>query len=250
MIRIVIPMAGLGSRFVKAGYTLPKPLIEIYGRPMIEYVVKNLTPAAPHRFIFICQKEHLEKYGLRERLEALAPGCAVIAIDYLTRGTACTVLLAKEFINNADPLIIANSDQYVDADVDAFIAEAQKTDGALMTLRSQNPACSYVRLDENGFVTEVREKQVISDVANVGVFAFSHGADYVAGAEEMIARNETFNNEFYVAPVYNVLIRSGKRYTCFHVGAYGDGVYNLGTPEDLKTFTEDPFSAEIRRRID
>jgi len=94
MMNIVIPMAGRGSRFANAGYDMPKPLIDIYGHPMVEYVIRNVTPREAHRFIFICQEEHLEKFGLAERLEAIAPGCVIIPINYITEGAACTVLLA------------------------------------------------------------------------------------------------------------------------------------------------------------
>ena len=121
MLNIVVPMAGKGSRFVKAGYKMPKPLIDVYGRPMIEYVTKNITPITEHRFIYICQQEHLEKYRLAEKLRQIAPRSIIIPIDYITEGAACTVVLAEKYIDNDDSLMIANSDQYVDCNINSYI---------------------------------------------------------------------------------------------------------------------------------
>ena len=111
---VLIPMAGAGSRFEKAGYTFPKPLIEVNGKPMIQTVVENLNIDARH--IFIVQKSHCEKYNLKNMLNVIAPGCKVVEVDGITEGAACTTLLAKEFINNDEPLLMANSDQFVDWD--------------------------------------------------------------------------------------------------------------------------------------
>ena len=169
MLNIVVPMAGRGSRFAQAGYKMPKPLIDIYGHPMIEYVVKNIRPEQEHRFIFICQQEHLEKYDLANTLEHIAPGCAVVTVDHITEGAACTVLLAERYINNDDPMMIANSDQYVDTDINEYLTAMGDHDGLIMTMPANHPKWSYIRYDENGFVTLVREKEVISDQATVGI---------------------------------------------------------------------------------
>src|ERR1044072_4691935 len=122
MLTIVIPMAGRGSRFADAGYTTPKPLLPIHGVPMIEVVVRNLRPSVPARFVFICQREHLAAYDFEQRLREIAPGCAIVAIDGVTEGAACTVLLAESEIDPHDVLVIANSDQWVDVDFDAHLA--------------------------------------------------------------------------------------------------------------------------------
>ena len=109
MLNIVIPMAGRGSRFVNAGYELPKPLIEIHGHAMIECVAKNITPKMEHRFIFLCLAEHLEKYNLEYKLKNFVKNCEIVSVDKVTEGAACTVLLAEKFIDNDDALMIANS---------------------------------------------------------------------------------------------------------------------------------------------
>lgn len=237
MLNIVVPMAGRGSRFANAGYVLPKPLIDIYGHPMIEYVVRNISPLQEHRFIFICQQEHLEKYGLEQELERMAPGCAVVAVDHITEGAACTVLLAEQYIDNDNPMMIANSDQYVDTDINEYLMTMGDYDGLIMTMPSNHPKWSYISYDKNGFVTLVREKEVISDQATVGIYNYRHGRDFVKYAKQMIEKNIRVNGEFYVAPVYNEMIAAGMKLVYKDVGAK---MHGLGTPEDLEKFLHNP----------
>lgn len=236
MLNIVIPMAGRGSRFAKAGYVLPKPLIEINGKPMIQIVTDNLRPLCEHRFLYLCLEEHIEKYHLRERLGEVSPGCVVVPVSQVTEGAACTVLLAEHEINTQDPLMIANSDQYVDIDINSYLAAGEKADGLIMTMTAEDPKWSYVRIDGKNRVCEVREKEVISSEATVGIYNFSHGRDFVEAAHEMIDRNIRVNNEFYVAPVYNQLIAQEREIGYYNVGSERHGMYGLGIPEDLEYF--------------
>ena len=245
MIQIVIPMAGRGSRFQKAGYELPKPLIEIHGHPMVEYVVRNVTPSAEHRFIFLCLQEHLDQYPLREALHRMAPGCVIVPVREVTEGAACTVLLAEKYINNDDPLMIANSDQYVDRPIDGYLAALGENDGLIMTLPSQAPNCSYIRYDDDGYVTLVREKEIISPEATVGIYNFARGRDFVRAAKEMIRKNIRTNNEFYLAPVYNEMIDEGKKIVFQNVGRVDENVFGLGIPEDLMKFERNPVSRTV-----
>ena len=233
MLNIVIPMTGRGSRFARAGYRSPKPLIDVAGQPMIARVTENVRPRCAHRFIYICQEEHLAAYHLEETLRDIAPGCEIVPIGYVTEGAACTVLLAAPLIDSADPLMIANSDQYVDADINAYLAAQGESDGLIMTMPSQDPNCSYIRTDAAGRVTLVREKERISGEATVGIYNFRHGADFVAAAQSMIRKDIRTNGEFYVAPVYNELIEAGKDIVYHNVG---NTVHSLGTPEDLNAF--------------
>lgn len=238
MLNIVIPMAGAGSRFAKVGYPDPKPLIPVHGTPMIKVVIDNLRPASPHRFIFICQKAHVAKYGLTDKLATWAPGSALVEIDGLTDGAACTVLAAKSLINDDNELMIANSDQYIDYPIDDYLAALSENclDGIIMTMKAKDPKWSFVGLDNGGLVTTVVEKQVISDEATVGIYNFRKGEDFVHGAEAMIAADLRVNNEFYVAPVYNQLISEGQRVGIVNVGEDGSGMHGLGTPADLESF--------------
>jgi NDP-sugar pyrophosphorylase family protein len=238
MLNIVIPMAGYGSRFSQAGYTLPKPLIDTKGKPMIEVVLKNLTPATPHRFIIICQNAHLRDYPLREAILEISPTAEIIGIDGVTEGAACTVLLAKQLINNDNPLMIANCDQYVDISIDDYLAAMEKGvyQGFIMTMTADDPKWSFIQYDASGLVNRVVEKQVISNEATVGIYNFSSGKDFVDAAETMIANNDRVNNEFYVAPVYNYLYTTGKRTGYMNIGSERNGMYGLGIPADLEFF--------------
>lgn len=239
-------MAGRGSRFSAVGYQDPKPLIPVGASPMIKVVIDNLTPSRPHRFVFICQAEHVAAYGLREKLESWAPGCAIVEIDGVTEGAACTVLKARDLIG-ADPIMIANSDQYVDLDIDDYLAAQDGLDGLIMTMRADDPKWSFVGLDENGDrVTRVVEKEVISNEATVGIYNFASGADFVRAADEMIAADRRVNGEFYVAPVYNELITAGQQIGIYNIGAEADGMYGLGTPADLDLFLSLEISAPLR----
>jgi NDP-sugar pyrophosphorylase family protein len=237
MLNILIPMAGKGSRFADAGYAFPKPLIDVHGRTMIEVVTRNLKPKSDHRFIFICQREHYEKYDLYNILKnATGNNFEVIQINGVTEGAACTALLAKQYINGDDELLIANSDQFIDCDINDFIddARAGSWDGFIMTFEASHPKWSYARTDETGRVIEVAEKKVISKNATVGIYYYRRGADFVSAAEAMILKNIRHNNEFYVCPVYNEFILAGKR-----VGIHDipEGhMHGLGTPEDLQAF--------------
>ena len=231
---VLIPMAGAGSRFAEQGYTFPKPLIEVGNKPMIQVVVDNLNIDA--HFIFIVQKEHYLKYNLETVLNMVAPGCTIVQTEGITQGAACTTLLAKEYINNEEPLIIANSDQFVEWNSNevlyAFTTEG--VDGGILTFQSTHPKWSYARLDDDGFVCEVREKQPISTNATVGIYYWSRGSLYVNSAERMIEKDIRTNNEFYVCPVFNELILDGGKIRVKNIEE--SGMWGLGTPEDLTHF--------------
>lgn len=243
MLNIVIPMAGLGSRFANAGYTDPKPLIPVQGVPMIRLVIENMRPAQPHRFIFICQQAHVAAYGLQDKLSQWGgPGALVVAIDGVTQGAACTVLAAREHIDDDHPMMVVNSDQWCDVEVDDYLATMASSglDGLIMTMTAHDPKWSFVGLDAGGLVQRVVEKQVISDEATVGIYNFRRGADFVRAADAMIAAGERVNNEFYVAPVYNRLIAEGQRVGIHNIGAEAAGMYGLGIPADLDLFKSLP----------
>ena len=227
-------MAGAGSRFATMGYTFPKPLIEVRGKPMIQVVVENLNVEA--NFTFIVQKEHYDKYNLKYLLNLIAPNCQIVQVDGVTQGAACTTLLAKEFINNDNPLVMANSDQYVEWNSNnvMYSFQADEIDGGILTFKATHPKWSYAKLDDNGFVSEVAEKKPISDNATVGIYYWKRGSDYVKYAEQMIEKNIRTNGEFYVCPVFNEAILEKKRIKVAHV----DNMWGLGTPEDLNYFKE------------
>jgi len=233
-LNVLIPMAGAGSRFEKAGYTFPKPLIEVRNKPMIQVVVENLNIKA--NFIYIVQKSHREKYNLDTLLNLITPGCKVIEVEGLTEGAACTALLAKEYINNNSSLFFANSDQFVEWDSNEFMYKMNETnaDGGIVSFEATHPKWSFAKVDEKGLVTEVAEKNPISNIATVGYYFWKHGSDFVKYAEQMIEKNIRVNNEFYVCPVFNQAIEDGKEIRTFNI----DKMWGLGTPEDLKYYLE------------
>lgn len=229
---VLIPMAGEGSRFANAGYTFPKPLIEVNGQPMIQLVKNNLNIES--RFIFLVRKEHYEKYNLKYMLNLIAPNCEIVIVDCLTKGAACTTLLAKDLINNNDPLLIANSDQFLEwnSSETLYAFGADEIDGGIVTFEAVSPKWSFVKLGEDGFVSEVAEKKPISNIANTGIYFWRRGRDYVKYAEQMIEKNITVNGEFFVAPVFNEAIADGKKFRIKNC----EKMWGLGTPEDLEYF--------------
>lgn len=242
-VNILVPAAGLGSRFTAAGYTFPKPLIEVNGKPMLQIVVDNLMERlsiyVEVYFIFLLQKEHIKKYDLTDMIERICPSSKIIEVDGITEGAACTTLLAKGIFDCDDPLIIANSDQYVEWFPKEFknpfeSFDSDGVDAGILTFRAVHPKWSYARLDEEGFVAEVAEKKVISDLATVGIYYWKRGSDYVKYAEQMITKNIRTNNEFYVCPVFNEAIADGKKVRVNNIKR----MWGIGTPEDLKTYLE------------
>lgn len=233
-LQILIPMAGAGSRFEKAGYSFPKPLIEVLGKPMIQLVVENLNIEA--QYIYIVQKSHNEKYNLEYLLQLITPNCEIIQVEGLTEGAACTTLLARNLIDNDKSLLIANSDQYVEWNSSetlySFMSEG--IDGGIVTFNATHPKWSYVKTNLNGFVEEVAEKKPISDIATVGIYYWKKGSDYVKYADRMINKNIRTNGEFYVCPVFNEAIQDNKKFKTKKI----DKMWGLGTPEDLNSFLE------------
>ena len=225
-------MAGAGSRFQQAGYTFPKPLIDVEGKPMIQLVVENLNIEA--NYIFVVQKEHRIKYNLDTLLNLIAPNCKIVEVDGITEGAACTALLAKDFIDNENPLFFANSDQFVEWDSNEFMYKMNETeaDGGIVTFKATHPKWSFAKINSEGFVTEVAEKNPISDIATVGVYYWKRGSDYVKYAEQMKEKNKRVNNEFYVCPVFNEAIEGGSKIRIFEI----EKMWGLGTPEDLEVF--------------
>lgn len=232
--KILIPMAGEGSRFAKEGYTFPKPLIDVNGKPMIQVVIENLDFDAT--YIFLVRKEHLQKYtGLKTTLDRITNGkFEIVEVDGLTEGAACTTLLAKHLIDDDEELLIANSDQVMSYSIENFklLKSLTTVDGIIFTFNALHPKWSFVKVNSRGVITELQEKNPISNIATCGVYWYRRGSEYVKYAEQMISKNIRVNNEFYVAPVYNEYIMDGKTLIPFYV----DKMYGIGTPEDLNTY--------------
>lgn len=234
-LNVLIPMAGAGSRFIQAGYTFPKPLIQVIDKPMIQVVVENLRLEA--NFIFVVQKSHREQYNLDTMLNLISPNCKIVEVDGITSGAACTALAAKKYINDDAPLFFANSDQYVDWDPIEFMYKMQETqaDGGIVTFKATHPKWSFAKANALGVITKVAEKNPISDDATVGYYYWKHGCDFVKYAEQMIDKNVRVNNEFYVCPVYNEAIEDSKIIRKYEAKS----MWGLGTPEDLQYYIKE-----------
>ena len=232
--KILIPMAGEGSRFAKEGYTFPKPWIDVNGKPMIQVVVENLDFDA--EYIFVVRKEHLKKYeGLEKTLYRITNNnCKIVEVDSLSEGAACTALLAKNLIDCDDDLLIANSDQVIEYSSVNFktLKTMTNVDAIVFTFNSVHPKWSFVKTNSRGIVSEVAEKLPISDIATCGIYWYKKGSDFVKYAERMIEKNIRVNNEFYIAPVYNELILDKKTLIPYFVHE----MYGIGTPEDLNFY--------------
>tara|TARA_R110002126_G_scaffold219834_1_gene365221 strand:- start:97 stop:813 length:717 start_codon:yes stop_codon:yes gene_type:complete len=232
--KVLIPMAGEGSRFAKEGYTFPKPLIDVNGKPMIQKVVENLDFDC--EYVFLVRKNHIEKYpGIISTLERITNGrFSYVLVDELTEGAACTALLAKDLINNDESLLIANSDQIISYSKENFltIKTMAAVDGIVFSFNAVHPKWSFVKMNSRGFVTEVAEKKPISNVATCGIYWYRKGSDFVRYAEQMIEKDIRVNNEFYIAPVYNELVEDGLSLIPFYVHK----MHGIGTPEDLNYY--------------
>lgn len=240
MINIVVAIAGEGKRFRDAGYAVPKPFIDVKGKTMLERALDNLYIPGT-RFIVIARSAHLNEY--KEVISALQKKYEIelLTIDMLTAGMVSTILFAAHLISTDDPLVVTGCDQVVDIPMEDFIRDAQKRNvgGSLMTFYATHPKWSYVEINDNGDAIRVKEKEPISTHANVGIYYFAHGKDFVQAASQMIAQNDRVNNEFYVAPVYNYMIKNGIKVGIYEIKE--SQMHGLGTPEDLEEFIRMPF---------
>jgi NDP-sugar pyrophosphorylase family protein len=230
-------MAGLGSRFASAGYVLPKPFIDVDGKPMIVQVMENLKePDA--KFVLLARKEHIESNANLIKQIQSQFNATFVSIDKLTEGTACTVLFARSLLSPQEPVVVANSDQIIDDCFSQFIhdARSRNLDGSILTFidRELNPKWSFAKIDAEGLVTEVQEKKAISEFATVGIYYFKRADELVDSIIQMIIENDRVNNEFYTCPVYNYLIRQGKKVGIFNIDQ--SQMHGIGTPEDLNAY--------------
>jgi NDP-sugar pyrophosphorylase family protein len=236
-VNIVMPMAGRGSRFASQGIATPKPLIDVLGKPMYAWATESLPLSLASRIIFICLREHLDGSGLeadiRARYGHLSP--VIVPLDGVTEGQACTVLTARQWIDDDQPLLIFNADTWCRATLDQTLPATPKSvAGILGVFRAEGDRWSFARTDSTGRVVETAEKRRISDLACTGLYHFGRGDLFVDYAERMIRADDRVNREFYVAPVYNRMIADGLDVRVdVAVEAWA-----LGTPEDLKIFLD------------
>ena len=234
-LNILIPMAGEGSRFKINGYEVPKPLIEVDGEPMIKQAMSTLNLEGRHIFVTRKYENDSNNKKLRKTLKEISPNCIILEIDKITNGSAETCLIAKDYINNSDELIITNCDQLMEWDSTLFKNFIKgKMDGAVVTYTSKDPKNSFVELGENDKAKKIVEKDVISDTALIGLHYWKKGSDFVDSVEDMIKNDIRYKNEYYVAPTYNSLIKKGKDIKVYHLGE--NQYIPVGTPSDLNLY--------------
>ncbi len=234
-VNIVIPMAGRGSRFSQTGVHVPKPLIEVRGRPMYAWALASLPLELCERLIFICLREHLDASDLvsdiHRRYGQFNP--EIIALDEVTQGQACTVLKAETLIDSDDPLLVYNADTYCRTSLAERLPRLlSEADGGLGVFHAPGDQWSFARTDANGRVVETAEKKRISDWASTGLYIFRRGSDFARHVRQMIADNQFTRGEFYIAPIYNSMIQAGAKI----VIEPAEEVWALGTPEELRHF--------------
>jgi HAD superfamily hydrolase (TIGR01509 family) len=238
-ITVVIPMAGEGSRFKIEGYTITKPLIPIQDKPMIQWVLDNLksknTDLANKIEYHLCVRSDVV-----DKLKDIS-NVYLHEIPSLTEGPASTVLTIRSSLeNNNYPLLIANSDQFLEWDFDEFLEASinPEYEGCISTFNqpdSTDLKWSYAKIDENGLVTKVAEKEYISSNATTGIYFWKSASNFVKYVDKMIEKNDRVKNEFYVGPVYNYAIQNNDKIRIFNCKK----MWGLGVPTDLKKFMSD-----------
>ena len=229
-INIVIPMAGKGQRFIDAGHTIPKPLLELGKEPIIKHIIDTMRiPEA--QFVFIVRQDHCDEHNLDKKLLEIEPNAKIVKINKMTEGAICTVLLAKEHFTDDNPLIIKDCDQIINWDPKHFLefVSRKKADGAIPNIHTNKPNYSFSRVNAEGHIYETAEKSVISNHGSVGIYYFAKGSDLIKYAQKMIDKNIRINNEFYTAPVYNQFIQDFKLILHYPIAE----MFQLGTPEEF-----------------
>ena len=231
---ILVPMAGLGSRFIKEGFKVPKQLINIKDKHLIDISLDCLDYEGCN-LIFVVRDETVYNYHMDDLLrKKFGDDIKVVVLDKLTDGSVCSCLYAEEYIDNDAPLIIHTLDIEFRPVFNPHIMNDLDGDGLLLTFKSNSANYSYAKVNENGFVTETAEKKAISNDACVGIYGFKKGSDFCKYAREMIERDLRTKNEFYISPLYNLLIEDGKKIRTEPV----DKMHVFGTPDEFHFYKD------------
>ena len=228
---LLVPIAGKGQRFVDDGFHMPKPLIMVDDKHIIDWSFLSINKDE-YDIVFVVRKEHIYNFGMDTILRnKFGEDIKIVETDKITSGTVASCLLAKDLINNKQQLVIYTLDVHFQ---NKFSIEDVDTDsdGFILTFKANNPAYSYAELDSSGLVIRTAEKEVISENAATGIYYFKEGSAFVKYAEEMVDKNLRTNNEFYVCPLYNLMIKDGLKVRTKQV----EKMYLMGTPTELNFF--------------
>lgn len=244
---ILMLMAGSSQAFFEAGYSWPKMLIEVDGKPLVEHILSACRPlqADGNRFLCLVRKEENRTHHLGTVIQLLMPAAKILEIDQQTAGAACSALLAIEDIDTDSPLLILNGDQMIRASLHDIVRdfETRGLDGGIITFRAVHPRWSYVRTDDRGLVIEAAEKRPISQQATAGAYWFRRGADFVAAAMTMIRKDAQVDGAFYVCPVYNEMVLMQKRIGTFEIAA--QDYLSFMSPQALRALERNPAAAGL-----
>lgn len=232
-----MPMAGRGSRFAERGFEIPKPLIEVAGKPMFCWALEGLLELDFSELILVVLEEHKARFErqLSGSLQLPERLIKTVTVPNVTEGQLCTVLAAKSLIDSEEDVLVAASDTFIQSNLAIDILKKPVgCAGIISVINLPGEQWSFARANTDGRVLEVAEKVRISDHASNGLYYFSKGADLVAFGEEMIRKGERTRGEFYVIPVYQKMIEAGRLVTISHATE----MWDLGTPEAKAKFEE------------
>ena len=240
MINILVLMAGNSDHFQKAGFSYPKNLIEIHGKPLIQHTLQALTDQhaglPKSKIICLIQQEEIKRYHTASVVGLINNHTIVMPVASNTKGAACTALLAIEHINNDQPLLITNGDIILEANLPTIIHDFQtrNLDAGTIVFESIHPRWSYVRCDEQDYVIEASEKRPISHLATAGCYYFKQGRDFVNAAMGMIRKDAQVEGAFYICPVFNELILQQKRIGIHKIK--NQDYISLALPEGVRNY--------------
>ncbi|MEH6989540.1 glycosyltransferase family 2 protein [Cytobacillus firmus] len=235
---IIIPMAGKGNRFVQAGYKKPKMLVTIKGRPMFYWALKGLRDHFKlSNFTFVCLEEHLQTTNLEEEIRKFAPGSKIVTVHEYTQGQAETVLKAALKLDQNKELLVFNCDTFFKC---TKFSINNNLDGQITVFKSNNPGLSYVKVNKSELVVKIAEKEIISNLATIGLYYFKSTNLYIDACNQIIQNNIKSHGEYYISKIYEVLIKKGMK-----IGInLADECYPLGTPIEKEIFEEN-FKEEV-----
>ena len=232
-----MPMAGEGSRFHKEGWKTPKPLINIEGKTLFERAIGSVSnPEIPMKYSLIVRQEHIDDYGIDQRIKALLPSANIFSVKQTTRGAVETCLMAESAIRPDDAVIVMDCDlefrskKFIEIILDILSQPTEKvTGGALVSFTSDNPRYSYAAVKDNDIVIRTAEKEVISNHALCGAYFFSSGQCFLQAAHRLLGEQNFQKPEFYVSLLYNYLLDNHETVRLATMEEY----HSYGTPEEL-----------------
>ena len=239
-LHIIMPMAGEGNRFRKEGWATPKPLIELNGQPLFKHAISSVSAKdIPLKYSFIVRQEHVDQYGIDERIKSFLPDANVFSVEKTTRGAVETCLMAEPAISDDDGIVVMDCDlEFRSREFLSIIRGILSTPadlangGALVSFESDESRYSYAEVGEDGYVKRTAEKEVISHHALCGAYFFSTGKHFKEIAHRLLNEPEFKKPEYYVSLLYNYLLADGEKVRIAPMEEY----YSYGTPEELKRY--------------